>query len=180
MINLTKEFPNFGNLYFINEASQLHYLDKFSEDRLGEIEITTSEDFIDSFEDWASKRSLNELFLILLVLKELESDTLNLENLVDEQCEKFNIPSWLALSGTLAFYSVHYLNKILIEEEIKERNITFDTYTTPSEVVVVTNNQVFKVDRSLLTDLKLGIYHDQLDKSFFQELADTITEMTLQ
>lgn len=177
---MTKEFLNFGNLYFLNEASQLYYLDKFSTDRLGQIEITTSEDFIHSFEEWAKNRSLNELFLILLVLKELENDTAKMDDLVDEQCVKYNIPPWLALSGTLAFYSVHYLNKLLIEEELKKRQVNFDTYTTASEIVLVTNSQVFKIDRDLVTDLKLGIYHDQLNKSFFQEIADTITELTLQ
>jgi hypothetical protein len=177
---LIKDFPNFGNVYFLNEASRLYFLEQFSGEKFNEIEITTSEDFIESFEEWAQNRSLNELFLIWLVLKELENDTLKLENLVDEQCRKFNIPSWLALSGTLAFYSVHYLNKILIEEEIKNRQVEFDAYTTPLEAVIVANNQVFKIERNLLTDLKMGIYHDQLDKSFFQELADTITEMTLQ
>jgi len=177
---LTKEFLNFGNVYFLNEASQLYFLEQFSGQKFKEIEITTSEDFIESFEEWAQNRSLNELFLIWLVLKELENDTFKLEDLVAEQCRKFNIPSWLALSGTLAFYSVHYLNKILIEEEIKNRQIKFDTYTTPLEVVIVTNNQVFKIKRNLLTDLKMGVYLEQLNKSFFQELADTITEMTLQ
>ena len=44
-------------------------LEQFSGEKFNEIEITTSEDFVESFEEWAQNRSLNELFLIWLVLK---------------------------------------------------------------------------------------------------------------
>ena len=168
----------FGNVYFINEAAQHYYLNQFSEDKLQEIEMIAADDFIESFQEWVEKRDLNELFLIWSVLRELENDTLKLEELIQQQIIKFKRPIWLALCGTLAFYSVHYLNKILIEEEFKNRSIVFDSYTTLDETVIATNNKVFKVKRYLLMDLKLGIYHDQLSKEYFQDLADTMTALT--
>lgn len=171
---------NFKNVYFLNEEAKHHYLDTIAAEKLNEIEISTSHDFSEQFDDWVKDRTNNELLLIWAVLNEIEADTDHVPYIVHQQCISYAIPEWLALSGTLAFFSVHYLNKFLIEAELRRRGIEFGCYSTTYETAIITQNQSFTFERSLLQELKQNIYEDQLNKEYFTELADTITTMTLQ
>ncbi|MDS1029883.1 hypothetical protein RDV78_05110 [Bacillota bacterium LX-D] len=170
---------SYGNLYFLNNEAQYYYLDNFVNEKLNEIEISTADDFNEQFEDWAKDHPTNELFLIWAVLNELQNDSENLQDLIEFQCSAYQIPEWLALNGTLAFFSVHFLNKYLLEIELQKRQVRFDAYTTDQETVIFADNKIFKFSRSFLKSLKENIYQDQLDKNYFSELAQAITSITL-
>lgn len=169
----------FENVRFLNKEAQYYFLNSVAPLKIEQIEFAQADDFIDQFEAWARSKSSNELFLIWAVLKEIELDSQNLPEIVQIQTEKHLIPEWLASSGTLAFFTVHYLNKNLIESELKNRNLDFDSYQTDYELTIVTNKNYLKFNRLLLQELKLNVYEDQLNKSYFHELADTITTILL-